>query len=90
MASSVKEALDYIQEKFENKANENNGRYKRSSSSRSSSSWPKWNIEEMQNLLNIVRDQAEQVEGNIQFPFAGAQRFLAFDNHTLDRIPRGM
>jgi hypothetical protein len=85
MVSSVKEALNYLQQKFEyNNENQNNRSQKKASSHRRGSKWQKWNIEELGSLLDIVPDQAEQVEGNIRLKFAGAQRFFAFDNHTLD------
>jgi transposase len=85
MLSSVKEALNNLQQKFEN-ARRQNWR----ESSRRSSSWQKWNSEELQSLLNIIRDKAEQLEGNLQLRFAGAQRFFAFDNNAVDKIPKRM
>jgi hypothetical protein len=90
MVSSVKEALAYLQAKFENNDNEDEsgGRQKRGSAHKKGSSGQSLNIEELENMLKIVRDQAEQVEGNIQLTLAGSQTFFPFDNHTLDMIPR--
>jgi hypothetical protein len=39
------------------------------------------------NLLGVINEYAEQVEGSIAFDFAGSQKFLTFDNHTLQNIP---
>jgi hypothetical protein len=89
MLSSVKEVLHSLQHKFERENKDrSNRRQNWPPSSRRSSSPQKWNIDDLENLLNIVRDQAEQVEGNMQLPLAGAQRFLPFDNRTVDNIPR--
>jgi hypothetical protein len=90
MVSSVKEALAYLQAKLESNDNEDEsgGRQKRGSARRKGSSGQSWNFEELEKMLDIVRDQAEQVEGNIQLTLAGSQTFVPFDNHTLDMIPK--
>jgi hypothetical protein len=88
MVSSAKEALNYLKEKFETSTEEQpNRRQKRSHSSKSQQNW---NAEDLESLLHIVRDQAQQIEGNMQFSFLGLQKFLAIDNHTLDKIPQRM
>jgi organic radical activating enzyme len=89
MVSSVKEALSYLQEKLENNSeDQHKARQKRAPSHRGGSSRQNFNVEELADLLNIIPDQAEQVEGNIELSLAGGQRFFAFDNHTLDAIPK--
>jgi hypothetical protein len=85
MLSSVKEALNYLEQKFQNDRLQN-----WQQSSRRSSSQQKWNSEKLQDWLNIIRDKAEQVEGNMQLQFAAAQRFFPFDNNTVDKIPKRM
>jgi hypothetical protein len=83
MVSSAKEVLNYLKEKFEmSKEEQHNRRQKRSHSSKQN-----WNAEELENLLHIVRDQAKQVEANMQFSWLGIEKFLAMDNYTLDKIP---
>lgn len=85
MWSSVKEALNYFEQKFEN-----NKRQNKNQSSRRASSWQQWNTDELESLLKIIRDKAEQVEGNMQFRFAGAQKFFPFDKNWMDSIPKCM
>jgi hypothetical protein len=85
MLSSVKEAINYIQQKFEYDRRQN-----RHHSSRRSSSSLKWNRDELESVLEIIREKAEQLEGNMQLEFAGAQRFFPFDSNNVDRIPKRM
>jgi hypothetical protein len=89
MLSSAKEALNLLQQQFENDNEaQSDRRQNRQQSSRRSSSRQEWKLEELESLLNIIRDKAEQVEGNLQLEFAGAQRFFPFDNNTMDKLPR--
>jgi hypothetical protein len=46
------------------------------------------NNDELEKLVDIVRENTEQIEGNLLFNLAGSQRFLPFDNHTVENIPR--
>jgi hypothetical protein len=86
MVSSAKEVLNYLNEKFEiDNEEEPNRRQKRSHPNRSQKNLDAENLE---NLLHIVRDQAEQVEANMQFSLLGVEKFWAIDNHTLDKIPQ--
>jgi hypothetical protein len=85
MLSSVKEAVNYLQQKFENDRRQNWDQ-----SSKRSSSWQMLNNEKWESLLNIVRDKAEQLEGNMQLKFAGAERFFPLDKNTVDKIPKRM
>jgi hypothetical protein len=88
MLSSVKEAFNMLQDKFQlNNENQSYRPENKHQSSRRSSSRQKFNIADLASLLNITRDQAEQLEGNLQLTFAGAQRFMTFDNRTTDNIP---
>ena len=85
MVSSAKEVLNYLNEKFEiDNEEEHNIRQKRSHPSHQQN----WDAENLENLLHIVRDQAEQVEANMQFSLLGIEKFWAIDNHTLDKIPQ--
>ena len=43
--------------------------------------------DDISKLLGIVNEYTEQVEGSFTFNFAGGQKFLPFDNHTLQNIP---
>jgi len=88
MVSSAKETLNYLKEKFEmNKDEQPNRRQKRSHSGKSQQNW---NAEDLETLLHIVRDQAQQVEGHMKFSLLGMEKLLAIDNHTLDKIPQRM
>jgi hypothetical protein len=89
MLSSVKEAFRALREKVET-GSEDEGitPENRHQSGRRGSSRQKLNIGDLESLLNITRDQAEQLEGNIKLTWAGAQRFFPFDNSTADKLPR--
>jgi hypothetical protein len=88
MLSSVKEAFKTLQGKIETDSDdESNKPENRHQSSRRGSSRQKLNIGDLESLLNITRDQAEQLEGNLKLTLAGVQRFIPFDNRTTDKIP---
>nr|CAD7460130.1 unnamed protein product [Timema tahoe] len=46
-----------------------------------------WNLNKIGSELNIKTIMAEQLEGNILFQLAASERFVAFDNHTIDVLP---
>jgi Mg2+/Co2+ transporter CorB len=85
MVSSAKETLNYLKEKFEMSNQE-----KREKRSHSGKGQQNWSAEELETLLHIVRDQAQQVEGNMLFSLLGMEKMLTFDNHTLDKLPQRM
>lgn len=49
---------------------------------------PNWTDEEIDDMLGIVKEKMEQVEGNFVFNLAGSRRMLPFDNHTVENIPK--
>lgn len=88
MVSSAKEAFNYLKEKFEMRKEEQPSRHQKKA--HSGKGQQNWNAEDLETLLHIVRDQAQQVEGNMQFSLLGMEKLLAIDNHTLDKIPQRM
>lgn len=46
--------------------------------------------EKIAQLLNIEHTMKEQVEGKISLRFGNIQRFFAFDNHTIEKLPEYM
>lgn len=48
----------------------------------------KWASEQIAKILNIEEDEAEQLEGNFFLGLGQVKRFFAFDNHTIEQLPR--
>lgn len=86
MLSSVKEAINALKAKLAvNKEDMSNSKWQ---SSKYRPSWQKWNMEELQDLLNITADEAEVLEGNLQLTLSGVKRFIPLDSKAVDNIPR--
>jgi len=47
-----------------------------------------FNTEKIHKMLNIEHQLKEQLEGNILLQWASAQRFMTFDNHTLESMQK--
>lgn len=54
-----------------------------------SSSSAQYTPEKISKLLNITSDFAEQVEGQILLDIFGGKTLFSFDNHTIERLPKG-
>ncbi|XP_031636119.1 vitellogenin-A1-like [Contarinia nasturtii] len=48
----------------------------------------KWSAEKIMNLLNMKKNKAKQLEGQLMLNFANSERFVAFDRKTLDQLPQ--
>lgn len=81
--SSVRDTLGLVYEQFEEVA-----QTKIKSDKKSNRNKPvNFSNDDISKLLGIVNEYTKQVEGSFAFNFAGGQKFLPFDNHTLQNIP---
>jgi hypothetical protein len=81
--SSVRDTVDLVNRQFEETAQTKSKSGKKSNRNKSVN----LSNDDINKLLGIVNKYTEQVEGSIAFNFAGGQKFLPFDNHTLQNIP---
>lgn len=81
--SSVRDTLGLVYEQFEDIAQTKSKSDKKSNRNKSVN----FSNDDISQLLGIVNEYTEQVEGSFSFNFAGGQKFLPFDNHTLQNIP---
>lgn len=79
----MRDTLDLVKEQFEEIAQTKSKSGKKSHRSK----LVNFSNDDLSKLLGIVHEYTEQVEGSLAFNFAGGQRFLPFDNHTLQNIP---
>jgi hypothetical protein len=79
----VRDALGLVNKQFEDVAQTKSKSGKKSNRNKSVN----FSIDDISKLLGIINEYTEQVEGSIAFNFAGGQKFLPFDNHTLQNIP---
>ncbi|XP_046429082.1 vitellogenin isoform X1 [Neodiprion fabricii] len=82
MVSSINDLSNYISEQF-SFGDDDKGRNQKQSRGKG-----RWSPENIAKMLNIESDDAEQLEGRFWFNSVGWQSHFAFDNHTLDQIPR--
>lgn len=87
MLSSADDLMDLLSEQFSAAPSHKSGSSKHRSGS-GSSSGQHWSIDKVANSLNIEMDDAEQVEGNVLLSALSGKKFFAFDNHTVEQIPR--
>lgn len=97
MVSSVDDLLDALYDQFEdddddddNNRNQHSGK-KSGSGSRSGSgsgSNSPFSPENILSALNIQSDDSEQLEGNMLISSLQWKRFIAFDNNTIEQLPR--
>lgn len=83
MTSSADDLMDLLSDQFgeyESHGNKKGGNKQGSQSN--------WSTDKIANMLNIEVDDADQVEGNLMISWAGGRRFFAFDNHTIEQIPK--
>jgi len=81
--SSVRDTVGLAYEQFEEITQTKGKSGKKSNRNKSVN----FSIDDISKLLGIVNEYTEQVEGSYTFNFAGGQKFLPFDNHTLQNIP---
>jgi hypothetical protein len=79
----VRDTLDLVKEQFEEIVQDKSKSGKKSHRSKSVN----FSNQDLSKLLGIVNEYRKQVEGSMAFNFAGGERFLPFDNHTLQNIP---
>lgn len=87
MLSSVDDMLSLTADQFD--ASNLSPQQKSSHSGKGRSSSSNWSLEKIYSKLNFQADLKEQLESNAMLYILGAQRFFAWDNHTLEQIPRG-
>lgn len=74
--------------------NKNNNKYKiyknakNANSQEQSTSQQNWSAAKIAQLLDIQTDEAVKLEGQILVSMLNTKRFFAFDNQTLEKIPR--
>jgi len=83
--SSARDTLGLVYEQFEDIVQDKSKSGKKSNRNKSVN----FSNDDISKLLGIVNEYTEQVEGSFSFNFAGGQKFLPFDNHTLQNIPSG-
>lgn len=79
--SSVDDLLDVLYDQFENNDDQNNKKNGKNNAS-------KFSPEYILNALNIQNDEGEQLEGNIFIRNLPFDQFMAFDNNTINQLPR--
>ncbi|XP_046741037.1 vitellogenin-like [Diprion similis] len=82
MVSSVNDLSNFISQQF------SFGDDSRSRNQKQSRGEGRWSPENIANILNIESDDAEQLEGRLWLNILGSQSHFAFDNHTIEQIPR--
>jgi hypothetical protein len=85
MLSSVRDTINLVKEQFEQISD---SKKKSSKEPNRNKEGPSWTDDEINELLGIISGKAEQVEGNLVFNLASGRRFLPFDNHTVQNIPK--
>uniref|UniRef100_A0A0K8SAK3 Vitellogenin-1 n=1 Tax=Lygus hesperus TaxID=30085 RepID=A0A0K8SAK3_LYGHE len=90
MTSSADDLMQLLSNQFEpsqaqSSSHKKSGSARRSQSGSSSSAW---SIDKLATLLNIDTDEAEQLEGNVLINMLSGNKFFAFDNHTIEQIPK--
>lgn len=84
MVSSVEDLLDNLEDQLTQDDSESNSRQDRNSNNKNSN----FSAEKITRTLKIEADGAKQLEGYAALDTAFASQFVAFDNHTIDRIPK--
>lgn len=84
MTASVSDLLGLLENQF---STEESRRQERIAKQQSGNNDPH-TTENIAQLLNIKREHAEQVEAQIFASVLGGNRLFAFDNHTIEKIPR--
>lgn len=77
MISSVDDLLDLLSNQLENPELHDSPKARKD----------KWSASKIADFLNIKPDISEEVEGHIALKIFGANRFFAFDKHTIENIP---
>lgn len=100
MVSSIDQLTNVFDDQFDdsklyqkdnNNRSGNNKRHNNKNQQHQSKNQPdtsKWSVDKIAQLLNIQVDEAEQLEGQILATVMNTKRFFAFDNETLNEIPR--
>ncbi|KAF6216357.1 hypothetical protein GE061_000698 [Apolygus lucorum] len=89
MTSSADDLMDLLCDQFESQ--QESSSHKKSGSARRSqpsSGSSHWSVDKVANMLNIETDDAEQLEGNVLISALSGKKFFAFDNHTIEQLPR--
>ncbi|MDD9338891.1 MAG: DUF1943 domain-containing protein [Providencia heimbachae] len=80
MVSSVNRLVEVVSSQFKNQETENE---------RHQSSEDKWTVEKISKMLNMKPEEAEKLEAIISTRLFNTKRFFAFDNQTLNTLPKG-
>lgn len=90
MISSVNQLIDMIDDQIRpngSRKNQNNDKNTRRSQPKTNQRYSFDNIEK---LLDIHAEQAEELEAQIMMKIANTRRFLAFNNETIENLPRAV
>lgn len=88
MTSSADDLLDLLSQQFAQGQQNRSGKKSSKHQSSSGSGSTHWSVDKVANMLNIEMDDAEQMEGNVLISLLSGNKFFAFDNHTVEQIPR--
>ncbi|CAA9998147.1 unnamed protein product, partial [Nesidiocoris tenuis] len=89
MTSNADDLVNLLSQQFQdNQQSSSSSRGKKSGNANSGSQNSHWSADKLANLLNMEMDEADQVEGNFFLSMLSGDKFFAFDNHTVEQIPR--
>lgn len=90
MVSSVNQLFDMISERIRPNGSRKNQNInnKKDRLSQPNKTNKKFNFENIEHLLNIQAEQAEELEAQILMKIANTKRFFAFNNETIENLPR--
>lgn len=80
MVSSVERLVEVVSAQFKNRESEHESDH---------SSEDKWSVEKIAKMLNMKPEEAEKLEAVISTRMLNTKRFFAFDNQTLNALPKG-
>lgn len=90
MVSSVNDLVDMISERIRPSGSSKN-QYQNDKQNRRSEPTKqnkKFNFENIEHLLDIQAEQVQELEGQILMKIANTQRFFAFNNESIENLPR--
>lgn len=90
MTSNADDLVNLLSQQFQDnqQSSSSSSRGKKSGNANSGSQNSHWSADKLANLLNMEMDEADQVEGNFFLSMLSGDKFFAFDNHTVEQIPR--
>lgn len=88
MTSSADDLLSLLSDQFSQSQQSRNSKKSAKHHASSGSSSSHWSVDKVANMLNIEMDDADQVEGNVFISMLSGRKFFAFDNHTIEQLPK--